>query len=131
MGGFHCLARDVGKRIEMFLSRTQFPVRWRRMENAGNERATHLIGSVYLRGSPSSVLHIVLLHLGTNFWTGSDVTCRLNKGKKGKGKTIQRMSEQGTAMFFYQNWRNSNKSIIEMNVQPLLPSTTLLVIVAE
>lgn len=87
MGGFHCLARDVGKRIEMFLSRTQFPVRWRRMENAGNECATHLIGSVYLRGSPSSVLHIVLLHLGTNFRTGSDVTCRLKKGKEGKGKT--------------------------------------------
>ena len=50
-----------------------------------NPYLTHLIGSIYLRGSPSSVLHIVLLHLGTNFWTGSDVTCRL-EGKKRKGE---------------------------------------------
>lgn len=50
-----------------------------------NLYVTHLIGSVYLRGSPSSVLYIVLLHLGTNFWTGSNVTCRLveKNGKKG------------------------------------------------
>ena len=40
---------------------------------------THLIGPVYLSGSPGGVLHIVLLHLGTNLWTCSDVTCRLEK----------------------------------------------------
>lgn len=46
---------------------------------------THLIGSVNLRSSPSSILHVVLLHLGTNFRTGSDVTCRLVEKREGRG----------------------------------------------
>lgn len=62
---------------------------------------THLIGSVYLRCRPSSVLHVVLLHLGTNFRTGSDVTCRLvekNRGGGGGG-----MERTGEGVFLYQN----------------------------
>lgn len=50
----------------------------------------YLIGSVYLWGSPSSILHVVFFHLGTHFWTGSNVACRLdNKGEatKNKGKS--------------------------------------------
>lgn len=43
-----------------------------------------------MSGSPCSVLHVVLLHLGTNFWTGSDVTCRLEekqrRGRRRKGE---------------------------------------------
>lgn len=50
----------------------------------GNDCVTHLIGSVYLRGSPSGVLHIVLLHLGADFRAGSDVTCRLEGGEETK-----------------------------------------------
>ena len=38
---------------------------------------THLIGFVYLIGGPGSILNIVLLHLGTNFRTGSNVARRL------------------------------------------------------
>lgn len=58
-----------------------------------NLYVTHLIGSIYLSGSPGSVLHIVLLHLGTNFWTGSNVTCRLEekkRGRRGKGQNRER-----------------------------------------
>lgn len=40
---------------------------------------THLVGSVYLISGPSSILDIVFLHLGTDFRTGSNVTCRLKK----------------------------------------------------
>lgn len=90
---------------------------------------THLIGSIYLSGSPGSILHIVLLHLGTNLWAGSDVACRL-EGKKENGRKKQRR-EQGKGCSYIKTWWNSNKSVIEMNVQPLLPSTTPLVIVAE
>lgn len=62
---------DVGKRKTMFFQRERHPSR--------QSLLTHLIGSVYFSGSPSSILHIVLLHLGTNFRTGSDVTCRLEE----------------------------------------------------
>lgn len=41
------------------------------------------------------------------------------------------MREEGKGRSYIKTWWNSNKSIIEMNVQPLLPSTTPLVIVAE
>lgn len=50
----------------------------------------YLIGSVYLGGSPSSILHIVFFHLGTNFWTGSNVACRLDR--KGEAAKKGRMS---------------------------------------
>lgn len=54
-----------------------------------------------MSGSPSSILHIVLLHLGANFWTGSDVTCRLeekwgrgSKGEnRGRGVLISKLGE--------------------------------------
>lgn len=39
--------------------------------------------------------------------------------------------EQGKGCSYIKTWWNSNKSVMEMNVQPLLPSTTPLVIVAE
>lgn len=52
----------------------------------------YLIGSVYLWSSPSSILHVVLFHLGTHFWTGSNVACRLvnkREATKNKGKPCQ------------------------------------------
>lgn len=72
----------------------------------GNECVTHLIGSVYLRGSPSGVLHIVLLHLGADFRAGSDVTCRLevggrNKEEKGNGKTSTEHGEKKRRSAFF------------------------------
>lgn len=89
----------------------------------GNDCATHLIGSVYLRGSPSGVLHIVLLHLGTDFGAGSDVTCRLEEGegwghrKEGKWENKHRTWREN----IFQKWRNGNKSVNEANMQPLSP----------
>lgn len=66
---------------------------------------TNLIGSIYLSGSPSSVLHVVLLHLGTNLWAGSDVACRLeekteNEGGRRSGEVEER---RGEGVFLYQN----------------------------
>lgn len=58
--------------------------------NMAHPRLTHLIGSIYLSGSPGSILHIVLLHLGTDFGTGSDVARRLEE----KGKTEEREQEK-------------------------------------
>lgn len=63
------------------------------IEQDENQCVTHLVSSIYLGGGPSGVLHIVLLHLGTNFWTGSDVTCRLRRGKKKKKKKIKGVEE--------------------------------------
>lgn len=74
----------------------------------GNECVTHLIGSVYLRGSPSGVLHIVLLHLGADFRAGSDVTCRLEGGggetkkRREMGKQAQNTErKKGEVLFFF------------------------------
>lgn len=72
-----------------------------RSGGSGNGRVTHLIGSVDLRGGPSSVLHVVLLHLGTDFGTGSDVTCRLGEKEKNKGGEIGKTSTKHENVFFF------------------------------
>lgn len=87
----------------------------------GKDCATHLISTVYLRGGPSCVLHIVLLHLGTDFGAGGDVTCRLKRGgyrREGKWENKHRIWRENS---FFQNWRTGNKSVNEANMWPLSP----------
>ena len=54
---------------------------------------TYLIGSVDLTGSPGGVFHIVLLHLGADFWAGCKMTGRLNPGE-GEGGNKKSMRER-------------------------------------
>lgn len=58
-------------------------------------------------------------------WQRCDLQTRGKMGKR------EQRREQGKGCSYIKTWWNSNKSVIEMNVQPLLPSTTPLVIVAE
>lgn len=57
------------------------------------------------------------------------MTCRLEEKQKMGGRGKRR--EEGKGCSYIKTWWNSNKSVIEMNVQPLLPSTTTPVTVAE
>lgn len=109
IGGFHCLVECgwMWEKVKRCFSVEDSD--FKDMETrlmARNLYVTHLIGSVYLRGSPSSVLHIVLLHLGTNFWTGSNVTCRLveKRGKKGGGGEKKQRREQGKGCSYIKTW---------------------------
>lgn len=99
------------------------------MHCSSMSRSSHLVGSIYLSSSPSRIFDIVLLYLGADFGTGSDVTCRLRE-KTEKGRKSWRR-EQGKKCSTIKTWNSNKKMVIEMNVQPLLPSTTPLVIVAE
>ena len=91
IGGFRCLGIEEIKGVEDG------------EKNAGkNQLVTHLIGFIYLSGSPSSILYIVLLHLGTDFRAGSDVTCRL-KEKNRKRKKKQRR-EQRKECSYIKTW---------------------------
>lgn len=81
--GLHC----KGETVSMFFHKDDISAakQYIKYKSCIETENAYLVGSVYLWGSPSSILHIVFFHLGTNFWTGSNVACRLvRKGEAAK-----------------------------------------------